>query len=304
MSITNSAAALRRWTVASLVANMALVVTGGLVRLTKSGLGCPTWPQCEGASYVPRSESGIHGLIEFGNRTLTFVLAAVAIGTFVAAWRARGADGEPRQDLRRLAFLAGLLIPLQAGIGGVTVLTQLNPWVVALHLLASVAIIGICVAMVHLTPGLPVRDTTSLGSVLVKAGFVLALLTVVLGTAVTGAGPHSGDGGALRNGLSPELTAKVHAWVVWALVAVTVAALAVTRARVVAVLLAVELLQGVVGYVQYFAHLPVALVATHLLGVTLTAAAATAALLGGRRGSPPGARRSSTTAPALQDGTP
>jgi hypothetical protein len=91
-------------------ANMALVVTGGLVRLTKSGLGCPTWPQCEGASYVPRSESGIHGLIEFGNRTLTFVLAAVAIGTFVAAWRARGADGEPRQDLRRLAFLAGLLI--------------------------------------------------------------------------------------------------------------------------------------------------------------------------------------------------
>ncbi len=282
MDITGSPVALRRWAVASLVANMGLVVTGGLVRLTRSGLGCSTWPQCEGSSYVPVPEAGIHGLIEFGNRTLTFVLAAIAIGTFVAAWQARDDQGRPRPDLRVLAFVTGLLIPIQAVVGGITVLTKLNPWVVAMHLLASVAIIGICVVLLHRVAGSPYQAVSLLGDRLVKVAFGLAALTMVLGTAVTGAGPHSGDGGALRNGLSPDLTAKAHAWVVWALVAVTVAALVATRARLVAALLAVELAQGLVGYVQYFTQLPIGLVTAHLVGLALTAAVATAMLVGVR----------------------
>ncbi len=300
MNITSGPSALRRWGVASLVANMALIVTGGLVRLTKSGLGCPTWPQCEGSSYVPRAEAGIHGLIEFGNRTLTFVLAAIAIGTFAAAWQARDSAGNPRKDLRILAFAAGLLIPIQAGVGGITVLTQLNPWVVALHLLASVVIVGICVVFLHRVAGSPVQPVSALGDGLVKLTFALASITMILGTAVTGAGPHSGDGGALRNGLSPDLTAKVHAWVVWALVAATVAALAVTRARLVAALLVVELLQGIVGYVQYFTHLPIALVAAHLVGLALTTATATAMVLGVRH-QPIDRRLPEHTSPALQE---
>lgn len=292
--------ALRRWSVASIVANMVLIVTGGLVRLTKSGLGCPTWPQCEGSSYVPRPESGIHGLIEFGNRTLTFVLAAIAIGTFVAAWQARGADGQPRRDLRILSFLAGLLIPIQAVIGGITVLTKLNPWVVALHLLASLGIIGLSVLLFHRVSGSPYQAVSLLGDRLVKVTYGLTLLTMVIGTAVTGAGPHSGDGGALRNGLSPELASKLHAWVVWALVAATIAALVVTRARLVAALLVVELLQGVVGYVQYFTHLPIGLVVAHLLGLAVTMAVATAMVLGVRHSE--GDRRlPEHSAPTLQE---
>jgi cytochrome c oxidase assembly protein subunit 15 len=280
---------------ASLVANMALVVTGGLVRLTKSGLGCPTWPQCEGSSYVPHPEAGIHGLIEFGNRTLTFVLAAIAIGTFVAAWRALDGAGRPRRDLRWLAFATGLLIPIQAIIGGITVLTQLNPWIVALHLLASVVIIGLCVALVTKVYEVSPTAVSRLGDRLVKVAFALTMVTMVVGTSVTGAGPHSGDGGALRNGLSPELTAKIHAWIVWALVGVTVAALAVTRARLVAALLGTLLLQGLIGYVQYFTHLPVALVTLHLAGITLTTAVSTAAVLLVRHGQAP----SSTVSRAL-----
>lgn len=299
-SITRGPVALRRWSLASLVANVTLVVTGGLVRLTKSGLGCPTWPQCEGGSYVPRPEAGIHGLIEFGNRTLTFVLAAVAIGTFVAAWQARDEEGLPRRDLRVLAFLAGLLIPIQAVVGGITVLTRLNPWVVALHLLASVAIICVCVVLYHRVSGSPHQQVSLLGDRLVKAAFGLTLLTMVLGTVVTGAGPHSGDGGVLRNGLPPEYAAKAHAWVVWALVAVTVAALAVTRSRLVGALLAVQLAQGLVGYVQYFTHLPIGLVVAHLVGLTLTLALATATVLAVRHdgSAPPSA---ADLAPTLQE---
>lgn len=259
--------ALRLWTAGSLAGNMLLIVTGAVVRLTKSGLGCPTWPRCTPDSYTPRGELGIHGLIEFGNRTLTFVLIALVIGTFVTAWRTRDEEGQPRRRLRLLAFLSGIGIPLQGVIGGVTVRTQLNPWVVSLHLLLSVVLIGICVTMVHLAYGLRRRPVTATASRVVLGIFALSGLVVVLGTVVTGAGPHSGDGGAQRNGLEVETAAKAHAWAVWVLVAATVALLALTRDRLVAVLLLIELAQGAVGYVQYFTGLPLALVALHLVGV-------------------------------------
>ena len=136
---------------ATLVANIVLVVTGGAVRLTGSGLGCPTWPRCTDESFTPHGALDVHSAIEFGNRMLTFVLVAVAVATFVAAWQTG------RRDLRRLALVLALGIPAQAVIGGITVLTDLNPWIVSFHLLCSLAIIGLAVVFLrridHPRPG-------------------------------------------------------------------------------------------------------------------------------------------------------
>ncbi len=273
MDFVRSPAAIRRWCVASLLANMALVVTGGAVRLTGSGLGCPTWPQCEPGTYVPHPESGLHGVIEFGNRLLTFVLAAIAIGTMISAWRAH-----PDTRLRGLAVVAFLGIPLQAVVGGWSVLTQLNPWVVSLHLLLSIGIIAVCVAMVHRAFGLVGVAAPARLTWLIRALVVVGTLVVWLGTVVTGAGPHAGDGGAQRSGLDPALTARVHAGAVWTLLALTVVAFIAARGtlrlrRALLVLLVVMAGQGLVGYLQYFTALPAALVAVHMLGTALFTAA-------------------------------
>lgn len=275
--------ALRRWAVASLVANMAIVVTGAIVRVTSSGLGCPTWPKCFPDSYVATPESGLHGAIEFGNRLLTFVLVAVAVGTFVASLLGP-LVGQARRRFRGAAVLAGLGIPLQAVVGGFSVLFALNPYIVALHMLLSVAIIVACVVAVHIAFSLPARPTNRAGRILVTSAFHTTWVVVVLGTLVTGAGPHSGDGGAKRNGIDLESIAHLHAWAVWLLVALTIAAWWATRSAAVGALLAVELAQGLVGYLQYFNHLPPALVVTHLLGVAASTATATNAyLLHGRK---------------------
>ncbi|HRL48623.1 MAG TPA: COX15/CtaA family protein [Propioniciclava sp.] len=290
-----STVSLRRWAVASLVANMVIVWTGALVRLTKSGLGCATWPQCQPGSYVPLPEDGMHGLIEFGNRLLTFALAAIALGMFLAARRAYRAGTAPRQ-LPTLAFCVGLGIIAQAVIGGVSVLVQLNPWVVGLHMVASVALIGICVQLVHLAFDLsPVRVPPRL-HLLTTVVFALGVLIIALGVVVTGAGPHAGDGAAQRNGLSPDLTAKLHAWAVWAIVAAVALGLfwawAEPRARRLWLgLLAVILLQGLIGYVQYFTHLPMWMVFAHMVGTTLFAAALSHLFLLTRPGVPGAAVR-------------
>ena len=135
----------RRLAYASLVANTVIVLTGGAVRLTGSGLGCPTWPRCTDESFVPHGALGMHGVIEFGNRLLTYVLVAVAVAAWVAVWRL-----EPtRRPVRRIATVLALGIPAQAVIGGVTVLTDLNPWVVALHLMVSMGLISGSVLLVH-----------------------------------------------------------------------------------------------------------------------------------------------------------
>ncbi len=277
MDQLTSLTALRRWAVASLVANMVIVWTGALVRLTKSGLGCATWPQCQPGSYVPLPEDGLHGIIEFGNRTLTFILAGIAIGMFVTALHAwnRGAVGK---RMPVLAFCVGLGIIAQAVIGGVSVLMQLNPWVVGLHMVASMALILMCVVLVHDAYALPPLVVGDKLAALTTVVFWLGLLIVALGVVVTGAGPPSGDGGAQRNGLSTEWTAKLHAWAVWAIIALTLLGLfwawAQPRARRLwLTLLAVIGLQGVIGYIQYFTHLPTAMVFAHMVGTTLFAAA-------------------------------
>lgn len=265
-------AALTAWSIASLAGNMGLILTGALVRLTKSGLGCPTWPKCTDESFIPVG-MGLHGAIEFGNRLLTFVLVALAIGTFVAALRVRR-DGRRRPDLIRLSVIAALGIPAQAIIGGITVLTQLNPYVVGLHLVVSVALIVVLVLLVRRTRQLAPRRTSTLGTRLVRVSFALLMVSIVLGVLVTGSAPHSGDVTAVRTGFDVATIAKIHAWSVWLAVAVTVAAWWVTRARQVGWVIVASLLQGLVGYLQYFNGLPIWIVAFHMIGVAVIAAVA------------------------------
>jgi cytochrome c oxidase assembly protein subunit 15 len=271
-----SPAAVSRVALANAVANGVIVLTGGAVRLTGSGLGCPTWPRCTEDSFVTTDELAVHGAIEFGNRLLTFVLTAVAIATVVVVFRSA------RRDLRGLAVLGFLGIPAQALLGGITVLTGLNPWTVAAHFLLSMVLVAIATVL-----WLRSREP-GVGQPLLRRPFVLlvsgiAVVTaavLVLGTVVTGSGPHSGDPEAGRTGLDPELVSQVHADVVFLLLGLTMALLVSLYAtdspgrvrRAARDLLIVQLIQGLIGYVQYFTDLPIALVLTHMLGAVLITA--------------------------------
>jgi len=268
----------RRAAWASLVVNIGIVVTGGIVRLTGSGLGCPTWPRCTDSSFTTHRAMGIHGAIEFSNRMLTFVLVVVAVATVVAAWRTG------RSSLRRLAVVLLLGIPAQAVVGGISVLMDLNPWVVSAHLMISMALVGLSVVLLRRVDegdGPPV-PTVGDGVRWLSLG-VLAVGWAVLyvGTVVTGSGPHAGDAHAPRNGLDPRDITQLHADLVFLLVGLTIAVLVVLRTsgapalahRAAAVLIAVELAQGLIGFVQYATDLPVVLVGLHLLGASLVSAA-------------------------------
>jgi cytochrome c oxidase assembly protein subunit 15 len=263
---------LPRWAVANLIGNMAIVWTGALVRLTDSGLGCATWPQCEPGSYLPHPEAPLHAYIEFGNRLLTFVLIVIAVLTWVTAMRVR-LDGHPRRGVRRVATAMALGIPAQGVIGGITVLTQLNPFVVALHFLLSMVLITLAVWLVRSAYRLnrePVRPITA---AVVTFTFVAMWVAVWLGTMTTGSGPHAGDLDARRTGWDIVLIAHVHAYAVYAAIAGTVVALWLARSRAVVLLLAVEVTQAAIGLTQYHLGLPIGLVALHLLGAALSIAA-------------------------------
>ncbi len=267
---------LRPLAVANLAANIAIVVTGGAVRVTGSGLGCPTWPRCTEASYVVHGELGVHGAIEFGNRMLTFVLVAIAIACWVAALRSR--QGRPLA----LATVIAFGIPAQALLGGLTVRTDLNPWVVALHLLVSMAIIGVCVVLLDSLRGPARAAAPTTVRRLTRLVLASAWVVLYLGTVVTGSGPHSGDADSRRTGLDPQVMSHVHAVAVYVLVALTLGLLVLAHragqervARAAGLLLTVELAQGAVGFTQYLLDLPEALVVLHLLGAALLSAAAT-----------------------------
>jgi len=297
--------ALRRLALASVVANVAIVVTGGAVRLTSSGLGCPTWPRCTDESYVTTPEMGVYGVIEFGNRLLTFVLGAIVLAGLLAALLHRPG----RRSLVLLSGAVALGIPAQAVVGGLTVLTDLNPWVVGLHFLASMAVIAAAFAfwqatVEHATVEHPTVEHPTVEGVTVKpagpvrptvpgplrtlawitAGMTGLVLTV--GTWVTGSGPHSGDHGAARNGLDPESISQLHADAVFLLLGLSIAlwfALRAVRApagavRAAGLLLLAELSQGLVGFVQYLTGLPVLAVGAHMLGACLVWLAALAVL--------------------------
>ncbi|MCC9196622.1 COX15/CtaA family protein [Arthrobacter sp. zg-Y820] len=275
----------RTLAVATLVANIAIVVTGGAVRLTASGLGCPEWPLCTPDSLTTTPEMGVHGIIEFGNRLLTFVLAAIAFAMVFSVWSARA----ERRDLFRLSIVLLAGIPAQALLGGITVWTGLNPWIVGGHFILSMFLIVLATVLVNrawLTPAQLAGTNGPLATrtlrPLLGALGVLSALAVVLGVVVTGSGPHAGDHGAARNGLDPDLMTRIHVVPVYMLVfALAVALYLVFRhaadgrlRRSLLLLTAVVLAQAVIGYAQHFLHLPIVLVGLHMLGASLLTAAA------------------------------
>jgi heme a synthase len=277
---------IRRLALLSLIGQTVLVVTGGAVRLTASGLGCPTWPRCTNESLVNTPQMGIHGFIEFGNRMLTFALAAVAVAMLVYLWNLR----KERRDLFLLAL--GLLasIPAQAIIGGITVLTRLNPWVVGLHFLVSMALVVLSTLLVNRAygrtgrfmdrtlPALPGAVTPVMGAV---AAF--SAIAVMLGVVVTGAGPHAGDADAPRNDLDWDLFSHIHAVPAYLITAgALLAVYVVLRQRITGafrtaalLLLGVTVLQAIIGFTQYYNGIPALLVGAHMLGAALLMGAAT-----------------------------
>lgn len=267
----------RRIFALNIVAQCAIVVTGALVRLTASGLGCPTWPDCSDGSLIPvaRQAEGFHKYIEFGNRMLTFALALIILAALIAAIRHR----PRRKVLIGLAFLLFAGVAAQAVIGGITVLTGLNPLSVAAHFLVSAGLIAVSVALYERgnesfdgPKTIVVRkELLIVARALVALGFVI----VVLGTVVTGSGPHSGDSNVVnRLPLDPRVVSWIHADVVLLFVGLVFAlalGLRLTQASAVAqrrvwALIAIVLLQGFVGYTQYFTGLPELLVAVHVAG--------------------------------------
>ncbi len=283
---TSVTPAIRRLSVGLLIGQGVLIVSGGVVRLTGSGLGCPTWPQCTAGSLTNTPAMGIHGVIEFTNRTLTFALAAVALALLVVLWNLR----KERKDLFWLTFALLASIPAQAVIGGVTVLTGLNPYVVSLHFLVSAALVVFSMLLVNRTFGrtgmtspagarLPRKTIRQLAAV----AAVCTYLAVILGTLVTGTGPHSGDATSPRTNLDGYVVTRIHVLPVYLLVAVSVILLVLLWhrgrgdvLRNAAIWLIVSVVyQGAIGYWQYFTGVPVVLVGLHMVGSSLLLATGT-----------------------------
>lgn len=256
----------------------ALIVTGGSVRLTGSGLGCPTWPECTPGSYVPvanQAEGQLHAWIEFGNRLLTFVLliCALAVVTFSVRVSKNAAN---KERVRSLAALQILGIFGQGMLGGITVLTELHPLTVAAHYLLSILLIAGAISLRYVLIGTPVEKTTGLISFLMPIFVWLTFLVLVAGTIVTGSGPHAGDEKAQRFGFDPQVVSWLHADLVIALIVLAVMLLLIAHqsgmsllVRRIGIFLLIAFSQGVIGYIQYFTGLPEALVAAHLIGSTL-----------------------------------
>lgn len=268
---------LERATFSSVLMSVFIVVTGGAVRLTGSGLGCETWPKCGEDSLTATSEMGVHGAIEFGNRMLTYVLCAAVGWAIVAARSAKPVRG----GLSKLAWAQFWLVAANGVIGGVTVLTELNPYTVAGHFLLAMTLLSVStITWLRAREGdtqprpLVGKAVKQLVAGLTTAAFAL----IVVGTVVTGSGPHAGDSSDVpRMPVDEETAAQLHAALAWVVVALNVAlwlvlrafdAPAGPRARTRELFL-VLLSQGVIGYVQYFTELPEVLVGLHLLGSTL-----------------------------------
>lgn len=270
---------------ALLVAQSAIVLTGGAVRLTQSGLGCPTWPECAPGSFLPsphQAEDPLNIWIEFINRLLTFVLFAIALAVVIWVLKSR------RRDLRTLAALQVLGILGQGVVGGITVLTKLHPAAVGSHFILSIALIGGAVALVERSKGYPGRGelnaTAPIARNLVRALLILGALVITMGIVVTGSGPHAGDTTAPRFGFEIRTVAWIHADLVIAFVGLLIGYMLIlhfapvvnnqellaTRKAHAWRIFAITLAQGAIGYIQYFTGVPELLVMAHLLGaVTL-----------------------------------
>jgi cytochrome c oxidase assembly protein subunit 15 len=270
---------------ASLVSQILIVVTGGAVRLTGSGLGCPTWPQCEEGSYTTVPELGVHGVIEFANRLLTFVLLVVAILTYLTVIRLPKSE---KVGLVWPSFGLGLGIVAQAVIGGITVLTGLNSWIVGAHFLVSAVLIAIATILVWRFYGSWSYEATQGTRLLTAITAVTGLVAIIIGIIVTGSGPHAGDAKTPRNGLDSDLLVHYHSYPAYLLLAlVLLQSFLIFRNKESAKFLrnanllftGVLLYQVVLGIMQARLGLPIALVALHMLGASLLASMLTLQLL-------------------------
>lgn len=250
-----------------------IVVTGGAVRLTGSGLGCPTWPECTHGSYTPvphQAQGQVHAWIEFGNRLFTFALVLASLLALIAVLVLR------RRDIRALAIGQMLGIFAQIPLGGITVLTHLNPIAVAAHFLLSMILIAAGTSLYErrkLTTVMMPKSQTD-NWLLVRSHLALTAIVIMVGTIVTGSGPNAGDISAPRFHIRIETIAWIHAGLAIALLLVTVALYILStqhsflRKRVV-IFIGIYLLQGAIGFLQFYQGLPELLVGAHLLGVTL-----------------------------------
>ena len=263
----------------SLVSQILIVVTGGAVRLTGSGLGCPTWPKCTPDSLITVPEQGIHGIIEFANRLLTFVLVIIALFTFITVLRLAK---NRRQGLVWPSLTAGLGIFTQAVVGGISVLTNLNPWVVGLHFVVSAALISIASILLWRIYEINHEPVPFRAYVLAPWNFAIGMLTLLVGVVVTGAGPHAGDANAPRNGLELESLQHFHSYPAYLTLAISLAIFfvllsikdetALKLQRNISLWLVIALIvQAIIGVAQARLGVPALLVGLHMLGASILA---------------------------------
>jgi cytochrome c oxidase assembly protein subunit 15 len=257
----------------SLISQILIVVTGGGVRLTGSGLGCPTWPECKPGSIVNVPEQGLHGVIEFGNRVLTFVLLLVSIATFLTVLRLGKGN---RKGLFWTSFALGLGIFAQAILGGITVLTGLNSWIVGAHFIVSMILIVIATFLVWYSRSKPRLEHDKTLSRISLVMVPTAALAIVIGVILTGSGPHAGDADTPRNGLDSLLVSHYHSYPAYLLLALTLLQLVlrITKtgkksARYSLALLGLLGFQIVLGLTQIWLGVPIILVGLHMLGASL-----------------------------------
>jgi cytochrome c oxidase assembly protein subunit 15 len=257
----------------SLISQILIVVTGGAVRLTGSGLGCPTWPECKPGSIVNVPEQGLHGVIEFGNRVLTFVLLLVSIATFLTVLRLGKGN---RKGLFWTSFALGLGIFAQAILGGITVLTGLNSWIVGAHFIVSMILIVIATFLVWYSRSKPRLEHDKTLSRISLVMVPTAKLAIVIGVILTVSGPHAGDADTPRNGLDSLLVSHYHSYPAYLLLALTLLQLVlrITKtgkksARYSLALLGLLGFQIVLGLTQIWLGVPIILVGLHMLGASL-----------------------------------
>lgn len=258
----------------NLISQSAIILTGAIVRLTGSGLGCPTWPRCAPGSFTPTASQaeGFHKWIEFGNRLLTFVLAAIAIAVLVYGIR----KFRQHKMLLLLSIAPVVGTAFQAILGGITVLTKLNPLTVMAHFLVSIFLVALAVALIwkaqNPSPSQPTEKISAPGHYLLKTLIGVGLLVIILGTITTGSGPHSGDTEAARFNLDLTSIVRLHADVVWLFMGLLIGSLVLVKVLKIKnsltnnlyFVLALSLTQGLIGYGQWFSGLPWVLVAVHV----------------------------------------
>ncbi len=265
----------RRISLANLIAQSGIIVTGAIVRLTGSGLGCPTWPDCTPGSLIPVAGQveGFHKYIEFGNRTLTFLVLAISVALFVFSLL------NEKRNIIIWSFLPLICTLLQAVLGGITVLTGLHPSTVMAHFLLSIILVGISVKIYDYFNNK--RTFKALPKIIdnyVKIVALVGLAVIILGTITTGSGPHSGDEIAARFNLDIRVIAWLHADSVLLFVGLVVGLLVISRIspeskhiyKITRTLFIICLVQGFIGYVQWFNNLPWVLVSLHVIGAVIT----------------------------------